>query len=179
MPSTGGGSANKQGKVLESTILPCLERHGFKVERYSSWIKEPEAFGDELVLTNVPYQTIYGHRGFTEFLLVSKSRELKIRIECKWQQSGGSVDEKLPYLYLNCLWAVPEDDIIIVVGGGGMKKGAIAWLKSAVDERLFREHEKSRAKRIKVYTLDEFLIWANSTFGRAPSPSSQFSQRDS
>jgi hypothetical protein len=29
-------------------------------------------------------------------------------IECKWQQVSGSVDEKLPYLYLNCIEAMPE-----------------------------------------------------------------------
>lgn len=166
MPTAGGTSANKQGKVLESTILPCLQRHGFKIERYSKWIKKPEAFGDEVVLTNVPYQTIYGHRGFTEFLLISKSKGMKLRIECKWQQSGGSVDEKLPYLYLNCIQSIPENDIIIIVGGGGMKKGAIQWLKDAVEKKLYQILDPSApTKQVRVFTIDDFLSWANRTFG--------------
>ena len=56
----------------------------------------------DLLVRRVPYQSIYGHRGVTEFLAVSASRGLAVRIECKWQQSQGSVDEKFPYLYLNC-----------------------------------------------------------------------------
>ena len=165
MPKTGGDSANKQGKVLESTILPCLQRHGFQVVRHSSWIKKPEDYGDELVLTNVPYKTIYGHRGFTEFLLISKSKGLRVRIECKWQQSTGSVDEKLPYLYMNCIQSIPENDIIIIIGGGGMKKGAIQWLKDAVDNKLFQDSAPiTPSKQIRVFSLDDFLGWANRTF---------------
>ena len=166
MPTSSGSSANKQGKVLESTILPCLQRHGFQIERYSTWTKKPEVYGDEVVLTNVPYQTIYGHRGFTEFLLISKSKGLKVRIECKWQQSGGSVDEKLPYLYLNCIHGMPESNIIIVLGGSGMKKGAIQWLRDAVDKKLFQVIDPpTPPKQVHVFTIDDFLSWANRTFG--------------
>jgi hypothetical protein len=50
---------------------------------------------------------------------------LEIGIECKWQRISGSVDEKFPYAYLNCIEAMPERDIIIVVDGGGAKQGAV------------------------------------------------------
>lgn len=160
-----GFSANKQGRVLERTIVPCLESYGFAVIPYSEWKKDTSKHGEELVLRNVPYTTIYGHRGFTEFVVHSRKYNLQTRIECKWQQSGGSVDEKLPYLYLNCLEAVPEDDVIIVIGGGGMKKGAIAWLKSAVTDRKYLEIA-AKPKRIQVLSIDEFIQWANSTFGK-------------
>jgi hypothetical protein len=167
--TTGGVLANKQGRVLEKTVLPCLQSYGFTIIPYSKWVASPDAFGDELVLKNAPYTTIYGHKGYTEFLLLSKRHNLKVRIECKWQQSGGSVDEKLPYLYLNCLCAMPENEIIVVLGGGGMKPGAISWLKSAVHDDLFGELKEPKTKRIKVLTLDEFLTWANFTFGRTVS----------
>lgn len=167
MAITGGGSANKQGRVLESTILPCLENYNFEVARYSQWIKHPAKYKEDVVLTNVPYTTIYGHRGFTEFLLLSKTKNLRTRIECKWQQSGGSVDEKLPYLYLNCIASIPEDDIIIIVGGGGMKKGAIRWLNDAVNSKLYQVlAPEGRRKNIQVFSLEDFLRWANHTFGR-------------
>jgi hypothetical protein len=50
---------------------------------------------------------------------MSKAHGVHVRIECKWQQSAGSVDEKLPYLYLNAIESMPEDHVIIVYGGGG------------------------------------------------------------
>lgn len=89
----------------------------------------------------------------TEFLAVSASRGLAIRIECKWQQSQGSVDEKFPYLYLNCIQAMPEREIILLIDGNGYKPGALAWLKQAVASQ--------DAKLIHVFNLVEFLVWAN------------------
>ncbi|MCC6221504.1 MAG: 4-diphosphocytidyl-2C-methyl-D-erythritol kinase [Deltaproteobacteria bacterium] len=160
---TQGGKANRQGKVLERTIVPTFESYGFQVIPFREWSQHQARFGDELLLKNVPYTTIYGHPGYTEFLLKSRRHNLEIRIECKWQQSAGSVDEKLPYLYLNCLEAIPEKEIIIVTGGGGMKKGAIPWLKRSAENRLYVK-ETSSCKVIKVMLLEEFLLWVNNTF---------------
>jgi hypothetical protein len=159
---TQGATANTQGKVLESTIIPTFEHRGFEVVAYSKWAKAPQLFGKELLLKHVPYTTIYGHPGYTEFLVQSKRYGLNTRIECKWQQSSGSVDEKFPYLYLNCIEAMPENDIIIVAGGGGMKEGAIPWLKRAVNENLYSSVSVPQ-KKIQVLSLDEFLRWANRT----------------
>ena len=38
----------------------------------------------ELLLKNVPYDSIFGHRGRTEFVLVSEKLGLRLRIEAKW-----------------------------------------------------------------------------------------------
>ena len=162
MPASQGGSANRQGKVLESTIIPTFTAHGFEVEMYSKWRKKPANYGSELLLKNVPYKTIYGQQGYTEFLVKSARFDLNVRIECKWQQSSGSVDEKLPYLYLNCVEAVPENDVIIIAGGGGMKAGAIPWLKSAIEKQKYLS-PGTPMKNIQVFSLDEFLVWANKT----------------
>lgn len=98
-----GSKGNKTGNVLESTVVSVLQKHGFTVVPYKAYRYSSEEYRKEVLLTNVPYQTIYDHKGKTEFLLISERLGLKIRIECKWQQSSGSVDEKLPYLYLNAL----------------------------------------------------------------------------
>ena len=74
-----------------------------------------------MLLKNVPFETIYGHNGNIEFVLISKKYELRIRIECKWQQSACCVGEKLPYLYLNSIEAMPEKDIMILIDGNGFK----------------------------------------------------------
>src|SRR5262245_14190164 len=99
---TQGGIANKQGKVLESTVVSVFTNHGFREVKHSDWAKRPTEFGDEVLIRDVPYTSIYGHKAKTEFLAISKRLSKTVRIECKWQQSSGSVDEKFPYLYLNC-----------------------------------------------------------------------------
>ncbi|MGC2423417.1 MAG: PD-(D/E)XK nuclease superfamily protein [Nitrospirota bacterium] len=82
-----------------------------------------------------------------------------MRIECKWQQVSGSVDEKLPYLYLNCVEAMPEDYIIIIIDGGGFRAGSITWLKEAAKSNKY--NEAGVMKSILVFSLAEFIAWAN------------------
>ncbi|MGB3573363.1 MAG: PD-(D/E)XK nuclease superfamily protein [Phormidesmis sp.] len=162
MVRTQGGAANHQGKILERTVVPTFESHGFEIVAYSAWIKKPANYGTELLLKNVPYTTIYNQKGRTEFLVKSERFELNVRIECKWQQSSGSVDEKLPYLYLNCIESMPEMDIIIIADGGGMKPGAIPWLKEAVSKKKYVSLDMPQ-KNIQVFSIREFITWANRT----------------
>ena len=151
-----GGLASNQGGRLEDLVKAVLMKHGFKSLPYSEYIKNPEKYGKELLLTNKPYRSIYGHNGKTEFFLISKKYNLEILIECKWQQSNGSVDEKLPYLYLNCIEALPEKQIIIVIDGDGWKKGAIQWLRDAVIEQKYFKLP-ANSKIINVFDLKEFM----------------------
>jgi hypothetical protein len=155
-----GGKANKQGKILESTIIPTLEARGLRLVNYSDWQKYPQLYGEELILKHAPYKTIYGHIGKSEFLIKSSRFNLTIRIECKWQQSQGLVDEKYPYLYLNCVEAI-EEDVIIIIDGGGMKPEALKWLKEAAKYKKYMPVHTS--KSIQVFSLSEFLRWANMT----------------
>lgn len=156
-----------QEKMLENTILSALTGRGFTVVPYSSWILDPGRYGKELVLQQVPYTTIYGHRGFTQFLVRSEKHNLKIRIKYHWQQFSGSMDEKLPYLYLNSVYAIPEQDVIIIIGGGGLKAGAVKWLRKAVQKHLFQNEELRHQKNIRIQSIDEFLAWVNSIGVRA------------
>lgn len=160
-----GTKGNVTGNLLEQTVRLVLTDKGFSLTRYRDWQKQPEKYGKELLLQNVPFTTIYGHKGNTEFLLLSDEYHLKARIECKWQQSAGSVDEKLPYLYLNCLEAMPEENIIILIDGDGFKEGAIRWLHHAVETKLYLSSPQL-SKKIQVYDLKGFLTWANNTFLR-------------
>lgn len=159
MTEQGGAIANRQGNILEQQVSRAFASHGFRelsfagYERLSAGRSFPGMALPDLLVRRVPYTSIYGHRGVTEFLALSPSRSLAVRIECKWQQSQGSVDEKFPYLYLNCIHAMPEREIILLIDGNGYKPGALAWLKQAAGS----QHEKS----IRVFNLAEFLIWAN------------------
>jgi hypothetical protein len=72
-------------------------------------------------------------------------------VECKWQQVGGSVDEKLPYLNLNIQTCYPSPAVVLI-DGEGMKKGAINWLTRQVDYN---------SNLLAVHNLTRFIIWAN------------------
>lgn len=152
----GGTWANRQGNILEQHVARTFADHGFRVMSHAAYVSHGACPGDFL-LTNVPYTTIYGHAGKTEFLVLSTARDMCIRIECKWQQSSGSVDEKFPYLYLNCIECMPENEIILLIDGRGYKPGALAWLKQAVQENRYCRCPKS----IHIMDLAEFIAWAN------------------
>lgn len=158
-----GKKSNITGNQLESAVKTVLSQKGFNIVKFREWIKSPTKFGDEVLLTNVPFTTIYKHRGNTEFLLISKKYNCTIRIECKWQQTSGSVDEKLPYLYLNIIEAMPEEKILILIDGKGWKQGAIEWLKDSVKNKKYMA-ENAPKKEILIFNLTEFFTWANQTF---------------
>jgi hypothetical protein len=160
-----GTKSNITGNQLEVAVKTVLTGKGFELINYRVWDKNKENYGEELLLENVPFTTVYEHKGNTEFLLISKKYSLEIRIECKWQQSQGSVDEKLPYLYLNTIEAMPEKSIMILIDGGGWKTGAIKWLKDAVQQKKYTT-EENNDKKIFVFSLTEFFTWANKTFNK-------------
>ena len=150
---TQGGQANKTGRVLESVVQNTFIQHGFTVTPHKHYAAAVPMTGDCLI-KRIPYTSIYGHSGKTEFLAISSSRNMRIRIECKWQQVAGSVDEKFPYLFENCK-NMPEPTVFILIDGGGYKNGALTWLKNAT--------ASYSEKDIRVFSMMEFTIWANST----------------
>ncbi|MFV0392403.1 MAG: PD-(D/E)XK nuclease superfamily protein [Paludibacteraceae bacterium] len=160
-----GTKSNISGNQLEVAVKTVLTGKGFELVKYRTWEKKKEKYRNELLLENIPFTTVYEHRGNTEFLLVSEKYDLKIRIECKWQQVKGSVDEKLPYLYLNTIEAMPEKSIMILIDGAGWKRGAIKWLKDAVKEKKYTT-EENKDKEILVFSLTDFFTWANKTFNK-------------
>jgi hypothetical protein len=158
-----GGLANSSGRTLETTVVATLASKGFTPVFYRRWLADPVHYGEEILLGHVPYRTIYGHEGRSEFVIRSLRYNLDTRIECKWQQSTGSVDEKFPYLYLNCVESMPEQHIIILVDGGGAKAGSIRWLRDACRSGKYLSTANA-LKTIEVMNLSDFLIWANKTF---------------
>jgi hypothetical protein len=163
MSISQGGLANRTGSVLEGIVKGALAPHGFNIVQNRDLNVLTDAQQEELLIENAPYTTLYGSRGKTEFLLKSKRYALEIRIECKWQQSAGSVDEKLPHLYLTAIDAMPEDKVIILIDGDGFREGAISWLRNAVSNRLYIPDDKPD-KEIMVMNATEFMTWANNTF---------------
>lgn len=133
---TQGGRAGSNGASAEDTISDILTRKGHRHERQ-------KGIG----------QGIYGTMLRADFFLEQVSGYPDgLIIESKWQETMGSVDEKLPYLVENIRICYPCP-AIIVVGGGGMRPLALAWLKRQADGN----------RLAAVFTLEEFLTWANRT----------------
>jgi hypothetical protein len=158
---TQGGKANKAGRILEKTILPVFSENGFKIITHATWARDPDKYDGDVVITGVPYTTIYGHTGKTEFVVKSPTRSLYFRVECKWQSSNGSVDEKFPYLYLNMVEQFPEPHIIVVLEGGGYKAGAKQWLEDAIKSKKYLP--VGFTKKLELMSLTEFLTWLQKT----------------
>lgn len=160
----GGSTANLNGRIFEETLIPIFKNHGYIVFRNSELKKigglEEYNKADKKVLLSAPYISIYGHKGKTEFLITNKLLNREIRVECKWQQSAGSVDEKFPYMLLNCIYAFRENDIILIVDGDGYKPSARTWLKNQIENRWLLDEQPN--KEIKLMTLSEFIIYFNS-----------------
>lgn len=70
---------------------------------------------------------IYGNRRAVDFILYHPQRWPNcLVLQCKWQTSSGSVDEKYPF-EVECI-AQGGFETIIVLDGGGYSQGARQWL---------------------------------------------------
>ncbi|MDZ4785699.1 MAG: PD-(D/E)XK nuclease superfamily protein [bacterium] len=156
---TQGSRANLSGNVLEKTVAGALQGHGYvqtgdnlpKKQRLSYLLEShniPRRYARQVHIG----QGIYGTDIYVDFYIIgSPSIPPALIIECKWQQVGGSVDEKLPYVNLNIQNCYPVPTIVLI-DGGGMKPGAIIWLNQQVG---------SNKNLLAVHTLSSFIIWAN------------------
>jgi hypothetical protein len=147
--TTSGGFANTTGNNLEDFVRHCLTRYGYA----EFWDHKAQVFHNrqnvgakQFALQVHVGDTIYKTNRVVDVLVVNK--ELfpdGLIIECKWQQSAGSVDEKYPYLVWNIIKTkVPT---IVLIDGGGFKPAAIEWLK---------EQANPSSALIAVYTMAEF-----------------------
>jgi hypothetical protein len=96
-------------------------------------------------------RTIYDTELRVDFILRNLSAfPSGLIVESKWQDVGGTVDEKFPYVLENIRHRYPLPAMVIV-HGGGCRDGAMRWLRDRCDA----EH------LIAVYGLEEFISWAN------------------
>lgn len=127
-----GQKAVKSGQQAEAVIYCTLKELGYAVER--QYLIGQSVYGGELRadfhVTRIPQ--------FPKGLI----------IESKWQHSGGSVDEKYPYLIANIKQCYPCPTIIVCAGGGARPQ-AVEWLRNQADgDKLFA-----------VFSFEEFLSW--------------------
>lgn len=155
--NSGGGHANRTGNRLEKFVQHQLEDSGYT----EFWDHRKQLFANRDSVGGKQYgkqiycgKSIYETDRKCDFLVLNKDRWPEgLIIECKWQQSKGSVDEKYPFALFNIYKiGVPT---VILLDGGGYKPAALKWLKSQVDPK--------RAL-IGVYTMAEFQTVVNNGF---------------
>jgi hypothetical protein len=122
---TSGGEANKNGRILERQIVPLLEENGYK--------EQPPVAGEKTFQRHVYVgETVYGSKRHVDILITERDGSKKC-IECKYQKSKGSVDEKFVFLHENIKkTGIPT---YVVHGGGGQKPCSIRWLQEQITPR--------------------------------------------
>ena len=72
---------------------------------------------------------IYSKRRRVDFILYHPEKwDDCLVLQCKWQASRGSVEEKYPFEVLSI--QLNNFNTIIIIDGGGYSQGALQWLKS-------------------------------------------------
>ena len=144
-------NANKTGNALENFVVNALKSDGYReveddvIQAYAVSERPCGYYAPQVHLGT----GIYGTGIKTDFVVLPKSAKKPFIIECKWQQAGGSVDEKLPFLVANIKECYPHD-AIIVIDGEGFRPGAIKWLRKQLGGRI-----------TGVYSMQEFQSWIN------------------
>lgn len=146
---TQGYEAGHSGRFLEESLRRELMNRGFLFRRYGEDQNNLDLFAPNIVVVNAPYTSIYGCESRSEFVINAGNR--RIRVECRWQESHGSVDEKFVYLMRNATDCMPENEVLILYGGEGAREQAIEWLKT--------EAKKITSKTIHVISINNFLRW--------------------
>ncbi len=122
-----GARANKRGRILENAVNDLLSEDYVQVssQRFFALreLRQP-IFTEQCQIG----RDIYGKQRRVDFILYHPQRWPDcLVIQCKWQASSGSVDEKFPFEVLSI--QMGEFDTIIVLDGGGYSSGAEQWLK--------------------------------------------------
>jgi hypothetical protein len=142
---TSGKTATRTGGKLERFVEAQLKGEGYtQVKTRTASLPGVNTFAKAPVVG----KTIYGTIWKPDYLCWTPTYPQLI-IECKWQQVGGSVDEKYPFLVANIRKI--EIPTIIVADGGGMKEGAVEWMRSQIDGKTL----------LGVYTMTEFQRMVN------------------
>lgn len=147
-----GARAGKTGNALESVIKLSLERNGYTFVERSKF--DAARYLDQPIYSmQYPIgKSIYNTQLYCDFIMYHPQKHPDcLVIESKWQQSGGSVDEKFPYLVVNIRDQYPCATVI-VVDGGGCRASAVKWLKEQEDQK----------KLSHVFNMMEFQKWSNS-----------------
>lgn len=155
--TSSGAKANKTGNVLEKFVETALRDKGYD----EFWNYKKQVFnnrntiGGKQFAKQVPIgDTIYDTERKCDFLIINREKFPNgLIIECKWQQTGGSVDEKYAFLIFNIVkTGIPT---VVLLDGAGYRKAAKKWLLDQVNPK---------GSLIAVWDMAEFQKEVNNGF---------------
>jgi hypothetical protein len=124
--SVQGVLANKSGISFEKQLITmCCARYKTSGILYKNKSKNPCQItfenNDKQTLELYPqhkFTDCYDNKSIMDFKI--KMNDVSIFIECKYQQSEGSVSSKIPYscALLNSLYSYEEKNILVYLSGG-------------------------------------------------------------
>ena len=136
-------TGNDNGTILENQIKSLLLSKG-----YLQLKEELDIEQNWFIPQYRKFKTIYDTQMRLDFYIQNVTKwPNKLAIECKWQSSPGTVDEKFPYVVLN-LKSIPCDSVLFLAGGG-YRSHACDYIKRHNDDRF-----------TAVEGLDNILKWA-------------------
>ena len=146
----GGAIASNTGKRLERFVANILDDRDYEMvdnERFIPYQSlEQPIYASQFEIG----KDIYGKIRRVDIILFHPRLFPDcLTIQCKWQASRGSVEEKYPYEVLSI--QQNQYDTIIVLDGGGYSAGARQW--------LLNQAGKNRLKH--VFDRDEFDRFAS------------------
>ena len=147
----GGTQANYTGTILEKFILDRLIEQGYTYIAPSRFT--PTRFLGQPIYSRKFHigQSIYDTSQYCDFIVYHPEKwPDNLVIESKWQEVGGSVDEKYPYLVLNIQMKYASPTILLL-DGGGYKKGAEKWIRS----------QAGNGNLLLVFNMQQFTAWVN------------------
>ena len=135
------------GGVLETMVIPALKRGGYSIQKQVH------------VGIRLGKPTNNGKTGKHKIDAIAQKDEKSFLISAKWQQSGGTAEEKVPYEVM-CLAEALQDNpgiylkAYVVLGGDG-------WtLRDFYTSTGFHEYMNNTAA-VQVVKLERFIALAN------------------
>lgn len=159
-----GRQTGRQSSLLENCV-GALHLIGFRCYDSLGEFEKASSTGDRYVIRNYPHASLYGTGGKKEALIVAPASdgfieeeggEVRIIVEAKYQESSGSVDEKLPYIW-HALLVSEVPNWVVILDGKYWKtnrgKAAVLWLKG---------HDSPEGRRLRVTDQRGFIEMARS-----------------
>lgn len=142
MSLTAGSKAARAGKSFEDKFAKRLIQLGY-VEIQNPFEKEEFLQGRPWKLSRwylrqaIIGETIFGRTRFVDFFVGGKAFPAGIVVECRWQKSPGTVEDKVTTLLENI--KLSERPTILLLDGGGAGKGVISYLKKQLGQNQYLE----------------------------------------
>lgn len=159
-PAEAQNTAHDTGQGFKEHVADIITRHGLPLDQFDRTRASPET---PLARDQVAYTSLYGSTARADFVITAPNGS-EVWIEASRLLVPGSIDEKLPHMFLEALVAIPAPHVIILVDGPGWRQAAIQWLRAQPADPRWSQFSNPPNKRIDVMNVEEFTRWLNATY---------------